>query len=94
MADEVFEATARDGSAVRITLSSTRWGLKRRTPKMVVRIANEQWSPRWGSQEFDDWLDWMGEQRAGKEPPVPFDDDSLDPAGWPKGQHRPRPPLR
>ncbi len=64
--------------------------------EIVIQVGDQEWSPRIGSQEFDDWLDWSWRRREGEEVPVPRDDvrsTSVD-GGWQSGQWRPKAPLR
>jgi hypothetical protein len=74
MAEEVFRSTTQAGEHVEVRLSDD-------GTELTIRVGLRTVRPRWGSQEFDDWLDWIWGRRGGPSVPLPADE-----SGWPQGE--------
>jgi hypothetical protein len=76
--EEVFSTRTLSGELVEVRLTDG--------SDLAVTVGELAVTPRWGSQAFDDWLDWISGQRDGPPCPLPADDpDWLKDEGY--GEH-------
>jgi hypothetical protein len=66
MPEEVFRSETQAGEPVEVRLTDG--------THLLIRVGAYAVTPLWGSQEFDDWLDWIWGQRGGPACPLPADD--------------------
>jgi hypothetical protein len=67
VADEMYEAVSRTGARDEVRLGV-------QPDDLAIRVGPQIFRPAWGSQAYDDWLDWVAGQRRGEPVPLPVDE--------------------